>query len=46
MVRITGKDAECLLAAYAKVHAPKEEPKTEEPTAETTPPDESSENNK
>ena len=34
MVRITGKDAEGLLAAYAKVHAPKEEPKTEEPKAE------------
>ena len=45
-MRITPKDAEGLLAAYAKVHAPKEEPKVEEPAAETTPPTESSENNK
>jgi len=46
-MRITPKDAEGLLAAYAKVHAPKEEPKTEEPAAEATPAaDESSENNK
>jgi len=34
MTRITPKDAEGLLAAYAKVHAPKEEPKMEEPAAE------------
>ena len=34
MTRITPKDAEGLLAAYAKVHAPKEEPKTEEPAVE------------
>tara|TARA_B100000131_G_scaffold59635_1_gene55158 strand:+ start:85 stop:225 length:141 start_codon:yes stop_codon:yes gene_type:complete len=46
MVRITPKDAEGLLAAYAKVHAPKEEPKIEEPAGETPPPTESSENNK
>ena len=29
MVRITPKDAQGLLDAYAKVHAPKEEPKVE-----------------
>ena len=46
MVRITPKDAQGLLDAYAKVHAPKEEPKVEEPAAETAPPEESSENNK
>ncbi len=45
-MRITPKDAEGLLAAYAKVHAPKEESNTGEPAAETTPPTESSENNK
>ena len=46
MPRLTPKDAEGLMSAYAKVYAPKEEPKTEEPAAETTPPTESSENNK
>ena len=45
MPRISGKDAEGLMAAYAKVYAPKEEPK-EEPKVEDTPPTESSENNK
>ena len=45
-MRITPKDAQGLLNAYAKVHAPKEEPKTEEPVVETAPPEESSENNK
>ena len=33
-MRITPKDAEGLLAAYAKVHAPKEEAKIEEPKVE------------
>ncbi len=46
MPRISGKDAEGLMAAYAKVHAPKEESKSEEPAVETAPPEESSENNK
>ena len=45
MPRITPKDAQGLLDAYAKVHAPKEEPKAEI-AAETAPPEESSENNK
>ena len=45
-MRITPKDAEGLLAAYAKVHAPKEEPTKEEPASDTPPPTESSENNK
>ena len=35
MPRISGKDAEGLMAAYAKVHAPKEEVAVEEPIAET-----------
>ena len=34
MPRISGKDAEGLMAAYAKVHAPKEEVAAEEPIAE------------
>ena len=34
MPRITGKDAEGLLAAYAKVHAPKDEVVEEQPTKE------------
>jgi len=46
MPRLTPKDAEGLMNAYAKVYAPKEEPKTEEPKVEDTPPPESSENNK
>ncbi len=46
MPRLTPKEAEGLMNAYAKVHAPKEEPKVEEPAVETTPPPESSENNK
>ncbi len=46
MVRITPKEAAGMMDAYAKVHAPKEEPKVEEPSAETAPPEESSENNK
>ena len=46
MVRITPKEAAGMMDAYAKVHAPKEEPKVEEPAAETTPPEESSEYNK
>ena len=46
MVRITPKEAAGMMDAYAKVHAPKEEPKVEEPAVETTPPPESSENNK
>ena len=33
-MRITPKDAEGPLAAYAKVHAPKEEEKIEEPKVE------------
>ena len=45
-MRITPKDAEGLLAAYAKVHAPKEEPKTQDPAAEATPPAEESSKNK
>ena len=45
-MRITPKDAEGLLAAYAKVHAPKEEPNIEEPVTETPPSAEPSENNK
>ena len=46
MPRLTPQEAEGLMNAYAKVHAPKEEPKSEEPAVETTPPTESSENNK
>ena len=47
MPRLTPKDAEGLMNAYAKVYAPKEEPKTEEPKVEDTPPPaEPSENNK
>ena len=35
MIRITPKDAKGMMDAYAKVYAPKEEPKTEtEPKAE------------
>lgn len=34
MPRITGKDAEGLMAAYAKVHAPKDEVVEEQPTQE------------
>ena len=35
MIRITPKDAQGMMDAYAKVYAPKEEPKTEsEPKAE------------
>tara|TARA_B100001996_G_scaffold111398_1_gene84366 strand:+ start:374 stop:535 length:162 start_codon:yes stop_codon:yes gene_type:complete len=36
MPRISGKDAEGLMNAYAKVHAPKEEPQIEEPTLTTS----------
>ncbi len=35
-MRITPKDAQGLLDAYAKVHAPKEEEKIEEPTITTS----------
>ena len=36
MVRITPKDAQGMMDAYAKVYAPKEEPKSEtEPKVET-----------
>ena len=45
MPRITPKDAEGLLAAYAKVHAPKDE-STAETNTEAPPEPESSENNK
>jgi|TARA_B100000965_G_scaffold280368_1_gene238200 hypothetical protein len=45
MPRLTPKDAEGLMNAYAKVYAPKDEPK-EESKVEDTPPPESSENNK
>ena len=34
MPRLTPKEAEGLMNAYAKVHAPKEEPKIEEPKVE------------
>ena len=39
MVRITPEDAQKMMAAYAKVYAPKEEPKPEtEASAETEAP--------
>ena len=46
MPRLTPQEAEGLMNAYAKVHAPKEEPKTEEPSAEANPPAEESPENK
>ena len=47
MVRITPKDAQKMLDAYAKVYAPKEEPKTEtEATAETEAPADTAETDK
>ena len=47
MVGITPKDAQKMLDAYAKVYAPKEEPKTEtEATAETEAPADTTETDK
>ena len=50
MPRLTPKEAQGLMNAYAAVYAkkeePTEEPKVEEPAVETAPPEESSENNK
>ena len=39
MVRITPKDAQKMLDAYAKVYAPKEEPKPETEASAETPAD-------
>ena len=39
MVRITPEDAQKMMAAYAKVYAPKEEPKSETEAAAETPAD-------
>jgi len=47
MVRITPKDAQGMMDAYAKVYAPKEEPKPEtEATAETEAPADAEETDK
>tara|TARA_S200000501_G_scaffold90960_1_gene84229 strand:+ start:211 stop:354 length:144 start_codon:yes stop_codon:yes gene_type:complete len=37
MVRITPKEAQDMMAAYAKVYAPKEEPKTDTESKAETP---------